>query len=154
MELQNILTSQTVGEIDLKEVPKLGPSDTVTDAAVAMRDMKHGSTLVCSDGRLVGIFTERDWLRMVEGGADLQALLSDVMTEQPQTVTTDDSLFDAIRLMDEGGYRRVPVVDSSGSPVGIVDVKTVIHFLVQYFPAAVYNQASIKQLTATSPEGA
>ena len=153
MELNNILSSRTVGEIDLKGVPKLMPSYTVTDAAVAMRDMKHGSTLVCDEGRLVGIFTERDWLRMVEGCADLSAKLSEVMTE-PQTVTTDDSLLDAIRLMDEGGYRRVPVVNGKGAPVGIIDVKTVIHFLVQYFPAAVYNQASSKQLIATSPEGA
>ena len=91
---------------------------------------------------------------MIQDNADLNAQLSEVMTREPQTVTTKDSLLDAIRHMDDGGYRRVPVLDDSGKPVGIIDVKTVIHFLVQYFPAAVYNQASSKQLIATSQEGA
>ena len=56
--------------------------------------------------------------------------------------------------MDEGGYRRVPVLDSSGTPVGVVDVKTITHFLVEHFPAAVYNQASHAQLIAKDREGA
>jgi hypothetical protein len=48
----------------------------------------------------------------------------------------------------------LPIVDSEGMPVGIVDVKTVVHFLVEYFPAAIYNQASHAQLTAKNREGA
>jgi predicted transcriptional regulator len=84
----------------------------------------------------------------------MNAPLSEVMTKSPQTVTADATLYDVIRLMDKGGYRRLPVVDATGLPVGIVDVKSIVHFLVEHFPAAVYNQASHAQLLAKHREGA
>jgi hypothetical protein len=56
--------------------------------------------------------------------------------------------------MDEGGYRRLPVVDSSGAPAGIVDTKSLVHFLVGHFPAAIYNQAPHASLLAKDREGA
>jgi predicted transcriptional regulator len=80
--------------------------------------------------------------------------LSEVMTSNPQTISIEDSLLNATKFMDEGGYRRIPVLDSSGTPVGVVDVKTITHFLVEHFPAAIYNQASHAQLIAKDREGA
>ena len=73
---------------------------------------------------------------------------------RPRTVSLDDALMMVIQLMDGGGYRRLPVVDSSGSPVGIVDVKSVVHFLVEHFPKAVYNQAPRALSSAKDREGA
>jgi CBS domain-containing protein len=153
-ELRSILTSTRVGDLTLSSWPTLGPQDTVAAAAACMRQAHHGSALVCSGGRLVGIFTERDLLRAIGAGRDLSQPLAGVMTAAPRTVTTATTLFEATQLMDEGGYRRLPVVDADGHPCGIVDVKTVTHFLVEHFPAAVYNQASHAQLLARNPEGA
>ena len=153
MDLQTILTNTKVGELTLKTRSALCPSDTVADAAAKMREQVHGSALVCDEGKLVGIFTERDLLRVI-GSGGVEMSLSESMTANPQTVTTDDSLLDAIRWMDEGGYRRLPVVDPQGAPVGIVDVKTITHFLVEYFPEGIYNQASHAQSIAKNPEGA
>ncbi len=154
MDLKNILTSTKVVEPTLKGFPILSPADSVSAAADAMRSQKRGSTLVCSEGKLKGIFTERDFLRVVERGGNLDAPLADEMTKDPQTVTVDDSLLDVVRLMNEGGYRRVPIVDAEGVPVSVIDVKAIVHFLVEHIPAAVYNQASHDQLTARNPEGA
>ena len=154
MDLMNILESAKVVEPTLKGFPTLAPTDSIADAAKAMQDHRRGSTLVCRDGKLIGIFTERDWLKVVERDGDPTTPLSELMTADPQTLTNEDSLLDAIRLMDEGGYRRVPVVDDSQVPVGIVDVKTIVHFLVEHFPEAVYNQASHAQLIAKNREGA
>jgi len=154
MELKSILTSTKVGELTLTTRPTLSPDDTVAAAAAEMRRESHGSAVVCSDGALVGIFTERDLLRVIGSGDGMQTPLSSVMTTDPKTLTTDDTLFDAVRWMDEGGYRRLPVVGPDGTSVGIVDVKTITHFLVEHFSSAVYNQASAVQLTAKNPEGA
>ena len=154
MELNSILTSPKVSELTLTGVPELSPTDTLSAAAAQMRKMSHGSAVVCEGGKLVGIFTERDLLRVIGRSGDLQTQVSEVMTHNPQSVTTDDSLFDCVKLMDTGGYRRVPVVDSDGGPAGIVDVKLVAHFLVEYYPAAVYNQAAHDQLIAKDREGA
>lgn len=154
MELRSILTSTEVGELVLTSRPKLSPENTVRDAADEMRRASHGSALVCDDGKLVGIFTERDLLKVVGTKGSMDSVLSDVMTANPKTVTTSDTLLDATRSMDEGGYRRLPVVDPSGDPVGIVDVKTITHFLVEHFPSAIYNQSSHDQQMAKDREGA
>jgi len=154
LELQSILTSTRVGELALGRCLSLSPDDTLENAAAAMRGESHGSAVVCADGKLVGIFTERDLLRQIAAGCPMTTPVSQAMTASPKTITTNDTLFEVARSMDEGGYRRLPVVDGTGCPVGIVDVKTIVHFLVEHFPAAVYNQASHAQLIARRREGA
>ena len=154
MDLRSILTSTEVGEVVSTTRPTLKPTDTVRAAAEEMKRISHGSALICEEGKLVGIFTERDFLKVIGGQGGMDSLLSEVMTSNPQTVSIEDSLLDATQFMDEGGYRRIPVLDSSGSPVGVVDVKTVTHFLVEHFPTAVYNQAPHAQLIAKDREGA
>jgi CBS domain-containing protein len=154
MELRSILTSTKVGELVLSTRPTLKITDTVRAAAEEMRNASHGSAVVCDDEKLVGIITERDLLRVIGTPDGLDLPLSNVMTANPKTLTTEDSLFDAAKSMDQGGYRRLPVVDASGVSVGIVDVKTITHYLVEHFPAAVYNQASHAQQIAKSREGA
>jgi len=152
--LRQVLTTSRVGQLAPKEVPVLKSQDSVAQAVSQMRAHSHGSALVYRDRELAGIFTERDLLKLVAQGESLERPVSEVMTGTPRTVTLDDSLLTVIRLMDEGGYRRLPVVDSAGSPVGIVDVKSVVHFLVEHFPSAVYNQAPRALLDARNREGA
>jgi CBS domain-containing protein len=153
-ELRSILQSTRVGDLELTPCPILQPTATVAEAAAAMRQESHGSALVCAVGKVVGIFTERDLLRVIAADRGLNMPLSHVMTNAPKTVTTADTLFEVARSMDEGGYRRLPVVDAVGVPTAIVDVKALVHFLVEHFASAVYNQASHKQLTAKDREGA
>lgn len=154
MDLREILMSTRISQLALKSVPILSPDDTVQHAASEMRSHSHGSALVCEAGRLVGVFTERDLLRWLADGRSLDAPTSDAMTAQPQTVSPDDALFSAIGYLDQGGYRRVPVVDSQGAPIGIIDVKTIVHFFVEHFPTAVYNQSPQDKQTTSDREGA
>lgn len=152
--LRQLLTSSRVGQLAPKEVPVLRGEQSVAEAVREMRAHSHGSAMVCRDGKLIGIFTERDLLKIMASGTRLDRPLTVAMTSRPRTVGVDDTLMTVIQLMDEGGYRRLPVVDSSGSPVGIVDVKSVVHFLVEHFPKAVYNQAPRALLNARNREGA
>jgi CBS domain-containing protein len=152
--LRQLLTTSRVGQLAPKEIPVLQGDQTISEAVSAMRAHSHGSAMVCRDGRLVGIFTERDLMRHLAAGKSLDQPVSSVMTRDPRTVALDDALMTVIQLMDEGGYRRLPVVNAAGSPVGIVDVKSVVHFLVEHFPKAVYNQAPRALLTARDREGA
>lgn len=154
MVLREVLTTTKVGELTLKSVPILATRDSVARAASEMREHSHGSALICDDGKLVGVFTERDLLRFIAGGRALQTTLDGVMTARPRTIDVSDTLMTVVQLMDQGGYRRLPVVDAAGAPVGIVDVKTIMHFLVEHFPAGVYNQASHAHQLAKDAEGA
>ena len=101
----------------------------------------------------VGIITERDLLRLLPDNA-IEKALAEVMTVSPQTLTVDDNLLDVVRWMDQGGYRRLPIVNADQHPVGIVDVKTVMNFLSEQMSATVYNQASNDLLIVREPEGA
>lgn len=153
-DLRTLFTTTTVGELTLTQVPVLCPGDTAEQAASAMRAVSHGCALVCDGDRLVGIITERDLLKLLVDPARYRAPLSDVMSSTPRTISSNDQLIDAVRLMDQGGYRRLPVVDGQSCPVGIVDVKTIINYLVDQMPATVYNQAASALLSVREREGA
>jgi CBS domain-containing protein len=153
-DLRELFTTTTVSELAISQVPTLDAGQTAEQAAVAMRAVSHGSALICEGGRLVGIITERDLLKLITDESRFRAPLREVMTSAPQTVRTDSLLFEAVRLMDHGGYRRLPVVDGDRRPIGIVDVKSVVAFLVDQVPGTVYNQASVDLSSVRDREGA
>ena len=94
---------------------------TVREAACAMRTRHVGAVLVVGGDRLEGIFTERDMVnRVVAEGLDPDGTkLAEVMTKNPDTVRPNDTALVALRRMQDGGYRHLPVVDN-GHLVGIV----------------------------------
>ena len=102
----------------------LPPSATVHDAARVMAERHIGAILVAIDGRLQGIFTERDVLaRVVAAGLDPKdTALGGVMTPNPDTVGPNDKALDALQRMSERGYRHLPVVDGERI-VGIVSIR-------------------------------
>jgi CBS domain-containing protein len=115
------------------------PEQTVGQVVELMRDKSVGCVLVSEQGKIVGIFTERDLMRRVlAAGKSLDAPIRDFMTANPVAVSSKDPIEKAVRLMEEGGYRHLPVVDQ-GKPVGILSVKRIVHYLVEHFPTAVYN---------------
>jgi CBS domain-containing protein len=100
----------------------LPPNATVKAACRSMRDRRVGAVLVIEeDGRLVGIFTGRDAVHRVlaEGKSATKTRLSEVMTANPDTMPADRSAIEALRLMQDAGYRHLPVV-LQGKVVGVV----------------------------------
>jgi CBS domain-containing protein len=99
-----------------------------------MVEHRVGALLVIDDdGRLVGILTERDYLRKVVGILPDYAHqpIRDYMTPDPETVGADDRLAVALQKMDVGGYRHLPVVEEDGRPVGLVSVRDVIRHITK-----------------------
>jgi CBS domain-containing protein len=100
------------------------PGATVRDASRLMAAHNVGSLLIMDDDRLVGIFTERDALRRVLG-RDLDpdlTVLAEVMTRDPDTIGPDDTVCNAIRRMDEFGYRHLPVVERD-RVIGVISTR-------------------------------
>jgi len=100
----------------------LPPSATVRDACRYMRDRRVGAVLVTEgDYRLLGIFTGRDAVHRVlaEGKSAERTKLAEVMTPDPDTMPSGKTAIEALRLMEDGRYRHLPVVDG-GRVVGIV----------------------------------
>jgi CBS domain-containing protein len=97
---------------------------TVVEAALMMKQQNIGALLVVDGSRLIGIFTERDALfRVLAQGRDpMNTRLADVMTPQPQTIHPDEPFVHALRIMNEGGFRHLPVVEFD-RPLGMVSVR-------------------------------
>lgn len=153
-DLRKLFTTTTVSELAIGHVLTVDVGQTAEEAAVTMRAVSHGSALVCDGEELVGIITERDLLKLIADDDRYRAPLREVMTAKPQTISQDDTLLEAVRWMDQGGYRRLPVVDAQGRPIGIVDVKSVVSFLVDQIPSTIYNQASCDLSSVRQREGA
>lgn len=118
-----------------------------------LAEQGRGAALVCRRGKLVGIFTERDALGMLAEGQDLGAAIERFMAHDPVTLRPADTVGAAITRMSLHGYRRLPIVDGEGRPAGLLDVAGVIHWLVEHFPAAVYNLPPVANPVMREREG-
>jgi CBS domain-containing protein len=110
----------------------LGPDATVQDACRAMRANRIGCVLVTDpSGKLLGIFTGRDAICRI--GAEClppaETQLGDAMTPDPVTLPPGAGAIQALRLMQDGGFRHLPLVQD-GVVVGVVsrgDFRAVEH---------------------------
>jgi CBS domain-containing protein len=104
-----------------KKVLKAPPETPVGEASVLMARNNVGAVMVVENGRLVGIFTERDLVfRVVAQGLDVQTTrLAEVMTPSPEVVAPDKPFGFALSIMHEKGFRHLPVVEGERI-VGIV----------------------------------
>ena len=76
------------------------------------------------------------------------------MTPDPVSVRCKDPIRLAASRMEEGGYRHLPVLDEAGRPVGILSAKRIVHYLVEHFPATVYNLPPDPRAVPRQREGA
>ena len=117
-----------VRDVMTKNPVTVSLNETVWDAVVKMDALGVGALPVVDDnGRVVGIFTERDLLRrVVAKKKDPQkTLISEVMTRNPVTVKPTDTIKTAKALMAKIKARHLPVVDDDGKIVGIVSIKDI-----------------------------
>src|SRR3954447_3786504 len=96
-----------------QEPVTLPPTATVQEACSHMHGRRIGAVLVTgAKGELVGIFTGRDAVRVLAEGKDAsETALHHVMTKNPDCLPPKHKAIDALRLMRDGGFRHVPVVD-------------------------------------------
>jgi predicted transcriptional regulator len=154
MDLARNLKTETVSRLYPTQAWLVQAAQPVADAVKLMREKKVGCVLVCEQRRIVGIFTERDLLRRVlSQGKPLDTPMHECMTPDPVTVNPKDPISCAIKRMQKGGYRHLPVVIDD-RPVGILSVKRIVHYLVEHFPTMVYNLPPHPQPIQPKREGA
>jgi CBS domain-containing protein len=106
--------------------------EPVLKALRVMTEANIGSVLVMEDGRIIGIFTERDYVQKgeLEGRAASETPVREVMTQEMYTVTTETSTDECMALMMQRHIRHLPVVEN-GVLVGIVSMRDVIASALQ-----------------------
>ncbi len=131
--LDQRMIREPIRVLDPRPPLSLSPTATVADAVNLMREHRVGCVLVVERERLVGIFTERDFLLKLDR-ADEERSLRDLMTADPESLRPEDPIVYALNKMSVGGFRHVPLVDAVGRPVGIVSVKDIVDYIVDFFP--------------------
>jgi len=122
-------------------------------AIEAMKKDEGGCVIITDDGRVAGIFTERDLLSRVSGeDVDLQSPIEQWMQKDVQTLSSDATIGDAVRLMNERSFRNIPLVDD-GLLRGSISVFDIITYLAECYPKTTMNLPPLHQVMGSVDGG-
>ena len=119
MRISDLIKNQETYQADLGQ--------TVLETVRAMVERNIGAVPVLQNGKLVGIFSERDLMKRVvaEGCDPRSTCLAEVMTDDPLTVNTNEELETCLTLMRRHNFRHLPVCHE-GQLVGMVSLRDIL----------------------------
>jgi len=105
---------------------------SVFDALTEMMEKNISALLIIDDGRLTGIFTERDYARKIalQGRSSKDTLLSEVMTANPMTITLNDELDYCMQLMTDKHIRHLPVLEND-QVVAMISIGDLVKAIIE-----------------------
>jgi CBS domain-containing protein len=119
---------------------------TIAECLLAIQRTGTGDSVFVTDddGRLAGVLAERDIFGRLVGpdvgqGVDVDAPVDAYMTTNPHTLRLDQTVLDALELMQSSLYRNVPVVDDQRFLVGVVRQIDILNVLAESFPEELLN---------------
>jgi CBS domain-containing protein len=129
------------------EVLSVGSQERVSDAVAMFAEKRIGAVPVIDDGRVVGIFSERDVVYSIAkvGAAALDAKIADVMTAPAMTVDPDTAVMSGLSLMTRRRIRHLPVVQD-GSVVGFISIGDLVKYRIDRIEA---EAASLRDYIAS-----
>ncbi len=140
VELARNLKVESVGQLGLVPPIALSSLQTVEDAIRLMRTHGAGCVLLTTDGRLTGIFTEKDLLcRVLVPRLPLSTPLASVATQPPVFLASTEPVGLAMARMVEKRLKHLPVVDESMRPVGVLTSRNILRFLAKHFPRTIHT---------------
>ena len=125
-----------------REPVTVEPGTSLADCIAAIRRTGTGDSVFVTnpDGTLAGVLTERDIFgRIVGGDVDLSQPVETMMTTKPHHLHLDETVRDAIELMQTGRYRNVPLLDGQDQLMGVVRPQDILKYLAEAFPEELLN---------------
>ena len=124
-------TVENLLKVKGKVIWSIAPQATVYDALLTMSEKDAGALLVIDEGKLVGIFTERDYARklILKGRFSKDTAVSELMTQQVLYVDSKNTISDCMNLMTNNRVRHLPVIDH-GELAGIVTIGDVVKQII------------------------
>jgi CBS domain-containing protein len=120
-----------IGPVISRTLLHVAPQDSLAEAASQMMARKVGSAIVMTEAG-PGIITERDVLRAVAAGSNLDAArVDEYMTHNAITAFEDWDLREAARRMTDGGFRHLIVLDLGGQVEGILSMRDLLLALLR-----------------------
>ena len=129
------------------------PTTPLREAIERMKEDEGGCAIVCEEGRIVGIFTERDLIAKVVGSeTDMSVPVSRYMTSAVETLSMEATVGDAVEVMNRKGYRNIPLV-KDGQLSGAISVFDVITYLAESYPKETMNLPPVPAQVMDTQEG-
>jgi CBS domain-containing protein len=129
--MERDLLRDRVGSLTLRAPLTVGPATPVRRVLQLLHEHSVGCVGVVQEGRLVGIFSERDALLKL--GTDAASLgdhpVSEFMTANPKTLQADAKIAFAVRHMDQGGFRHLPIVSETNKLIGVLSVRDILRYV-------------------------
>jgi len=117
----------------------VSPHTPLSQAIEAMKTDEGGCVIISDDGRVAGIFTERDLLTKIIGeNVNLDSPISEWMQPAVETLSREATIGEAVRLMNERSFRNIPLV-RKGELVGSISVFDIITYLAECYPKSTMN---------------
>lgn len=116
-----------------KDLYSVAPDATVFDAIKLLAEKSIGAVMVMENGRLVGIFSERDYTRKIalQGLNSRETKVREVMTSPVLYVTLQHRTRECMALMSEKNIRHLPVLDGTdGKPVGMLSIRDLMNDII------------------------
>jgi CBS domain-containing protein len=155
-ELQSAIGSDALGEIIQQTPLTVNAGASLAVAISRMQEEHRGYVAILEEGKLVGIFTERDVLLRVAGRqlALDQTVVDAYMTRDPITLPADASIAHAVNLMVLEGFRHIPLVNDAGQLVAVASMRNLMEYLSDFFARDVLNLPPSARSTYRNREGA
>jgi CBS domain-containing protein len=144
---------QRVSVLQTDDYIAVSPHTPLSQAIEAMKTDEGGCVIISDDGRVAGIFTERDLLTKVLGeNANLDSPISEWMQPKVETLSPDATIGEAVRLMNEKSFRNIPLV-KKGELVGSISVFDIIRYLAECYPKATMNLPPLPEQVMDTVDG-
>ena len=152
--LEKLLKELPIRDLPQRTVCRVAPSTSLGEVYRLLDETHSVAVLICDDeGRLLGIFTERDILQRTALEGDPTTPIEKVMTRVAVTLGADQRVSDVIRAMTEKGVRHIPLLDAEGREAGMVGGRDILRLISEHYPETVLNLPPRLDQQMTRPEG-
>jgi CBS domain-containing protein len=144
---------QSVSVLRTDDYAFVSPYTPLSQAIEVMKEDEGGCVIVSDDGRVAGIFTERDFLTKVMGEqVDMSSPIRDWMQPVVETLTSEATVGEAVQLMNERSLRNIPLV-ADGMLIGSISVFDIITYLAECYPKSTMNLPPLSAQVMDSVDG-
>ena len=153
-KIADLIKAARISELSMRENVVVEPKTPLAEVYRLMDEEDFSAVVVCSGDKAVGIFSQRDILyRTALEAPEPSTPIEQLMTTDPVTLSIDDGLAEAIKVMVEGGYRHIPILDDKRCTTGILTSREILRYIADQMPETVLNMPPRLHQELHRPEG-